>query len=220
MTRRETLRWRLVATSAAWVVATLLVSAVALVLFFRDHIERRFDASLGDHLEELVAASDVGADGALVLSWRPFDPRFNRPRSGWYWQVRQDGRTIARSDSLSGSEMPAGGAPVGPSVVRELTGPSGEALRAVEQSNTLPRSPNTFLYIVAGPIADVDADVAHFSQQIAVTMTVLAIGLLAAVFFQVRFGLRPLQAMRTAAPRVASGLGPASACSRTIPARL
>ncbi len=68
MTRRETLRWRLVATSAAWVVATLLVSAVALVLFFRDHIERRFDASLGDHLEELVAASDVGADGALVLS--------------------------------------------------------------------------------------------------------------------------------------------------------
>ena len=115
MTRRETLRWRLVATSAAWVVATLLVSAVALVLFFRDHIERRFDASLGDHLEELVAASEIGADGAVVLSWRPFDPRFNRPRSGWYWQVRQGEDTVARSDSLAGVELPTSSAPVGPS---------------------------------------------------------------------------------------------------------
>ncbi len=205
MTRRETLRWRLVATSAAWVVATLLVSAVALVLFFRDHIERRFDDSLGDHLEELVAASEIGAGGALVLSWRPFDPRFNRPRSGWYWQVRQGEHTVTRSDSLAGTEMPAGGAPVGPSVVRELKGPSGEALRAVEQSITLPRSTSTFVYTVAGPIADVNADVAHFTRQIAVTMILLAAGLLVTVFLQVRFGLRPLEAMRAALSAVRAG---------------
>lgn len=205
MKRRDTLRWRLVATSAAWVVATLLVSAVALVLFFRDHIERRFDSALEDHLEELVAASEVGADGTLVLSWRPFDPRFNRPRSGWYWQVRQENRTVARSDSLSGVEMPSSGAQSGRGAIRELIGPAGEALRAVERTISLPRSPSAFVFTVAGPVEDVNADVAYFTIQIAMTMLLLAAGLLAALFFQVRFGLRPLQAMRTALSTVRAG---------------
>ncbi len=205
MTRRRTLRWRLVATSAGWVIATLLVSATVLVLFFRDHIERRFDGSLADHLEELVAASEVAADGTFVLSWRPFDPRFNRPRSSWYWQVRQEGRTLARSDSLSGAELPVGDAPIGPSVTRELGGPSGEALRAVEQAVTLPRGASRFVYTLAGPVADIDADVARFTVQIAATMTLLAAGLLAAVFFQVRFGLKPLRAVREALSRVRTG---------------
>lgn len=205
MTRRETLRWRLVATSSAWVLATLLVTAVALVLFFRDHIERRFDGALRDHLEELVAASDVGAHGTLVLSWRPVDPRFNRPRSGWYWQIRDEDRTLARSDSLARAGLPIGAAPDARGLVRELTGPAGEALRAVEQTITLPRSQSAFVYTVAGPVADVGVDVAHFSAQIAVTMALLAAGLLAAVFFQVRYGLRPLDALRSALSAVRAG---------------
>lgn len=205
MKRHETLHWRLVAASSAWVIAALLISGLALVLFFRDHIERRFDGTLRDHLEELVAASEVGTDTALRLSWRPFDPRFNRPRSGWYWQVRQDGRVVARSDSLWRSELAFRAERNGERSAYEFTGPVGESLRAVEQLVTLPRSTSTFSYAVAGPVADIDSDVDRFTLQIAATMTLLAAGLLAAIVFQVRFGLKPLGDLRKSLSAVRGG---------------
>lgn len=100
MTASRSLTSRLILSSAAWLIATLLVSGLLLLLLFRDHIERRFDAMLYDHLEELVAASELDATGDLTLTWTPFDPRFNRPHSGWYWQVSQNQGVVARSDSL------------------------------------------------------------------------------------------------------------------------
>jgi signal transduction histidine kinase len=205
MIGRDTLRWRLAAASSAWIVVTLLVCALALIFFFRDHIERRFDGALADHLEELIAASEAGADGALALSWRPFDPRFNRPRSGWYWQILQDGRAVARSDSLWRSDLPVASATGGPGAVREFTGPTSKRLRAVEQVITLPRSPYAFVYTVAGPVSDIDADVRRFTVQIATAMALLAVGLLLAVIVQVRFGLRPLLALRGALSAVRAG---------------
>ena len=39
----KTLTFRLVATSLAWVTASLLAAGILLVFLFRDHIERRFD---------------------------------------------------------------------------------------------------------------------------------------------------------------------------------
>ena len=87
--RRRTLTLRLTAASAIWIVSTLCVAGLLLLLLFQDHIERRFDAALADHLEELAAASEIGPNGALQLDWTPFDPRFNRPQSGWYWQIEQ-----------------------------------------------------------------------------------------------------------------------------------
>ena len=38
--------------------------------------------------------------GTLQLSWQPFDPRFNRPQSGWYWQIEQGDAIVERSQSL------------------------------------------------------------------------------------------------------------------------
>ena len=79
---RNSLTLRLVATSIAWVGATLLITAVLLVVLFRGHIEQRFETLLLDHLEELVAASELTPEGTLQMTWRPSDPRFNRPHSG------------------------------------------------------------------------------------------------------------------------------------------
>ena len=67
--RRRTLTLRLIAASAIWIVGTLCAAGLLLLLLFQDHIERRFDAALADHLQELAAASEVGQDGTLQLSW-------------------------------------------------------------------------------------------------------------------------------------------------------
>jgi signal transduction histidine kinase len=204
---RRTLALRLIAASAIWIVGTLCAAGLLLLLLFRDHIERRFDAALADHLEELVAASEVGPDGGLQLSWQPYDPRFNRPRSGWYWQIEQGGAMVAGSESLWPERLPVGSAtPADP--MQELTGPAGDPLRAVVMPITLPGAPGGFVYTIAGPVIDIRRDVREFGAKLALTLAVLALGLIGAVAAQVYYGLRPLQRLRQALAAVRAGSTP------------
>ncbi len=200
-----TLTARLVLTSSVWVLLALIIAGSVLVWLFRDHIERRFDSALAEQLAELVAASDAGSDGRVVLAWQPFDPRFNRPRSGWYWQVAQDGDVVASSDSLWRTRLEIDSTVSGARHSRALPGPGGQALRAIVQNVTLPRSDSSFEYAVAGPVSDVERDVNRFIAQIAITLAVLAAGLLTAVIVQVRYGLRPLGELRDALAGIRAG---------------
>lgn len=204
--RRKSLTLRLVAASGVWVAATLVAAGALLVVLFRDHIERRFDAALYDHLEELVAASEVTPAGELELGWTPFDPRFNRPRSGWYWQIARDGEVVARSDSLWRARLEvAAPVPDAAPQTHEFMGPAGMRLRAVVQEITLPEARAPYAFAVAGPVADIAADVEAFAAKLALTLAVLAAGLIAAVWLQVRFGLRPLRALGVALGEIRSG---------------
>ena len=205
--RRRTLTLRLIAASAIWIVGTLCAAGLLLLLLFQDHIERRFDAALADHLQELAAASEVGQDGTLQLSWTPFDPRFNRPQSGWYWQIEQGDAVIERSQSLWPERLKSGPASADDRI-QELTGPGGERLRAVVTPITLPGAPGGFVYTIAGPAVDVHQDVREFGAKLAVTLAVLALGLVGAVVAQVHYGLLPLKRMRRALAQVRSGAAP------------
>ena len=205
--RRRTLTLRLIAASAIWIVGTLCAAGLLLLLLFQDHIERRFDAALADHLQELAAASEVGPDGTLQLSWTPFDPRFNRPQSGWYWQIEQGDAVIERSQSLWPERLTVGPASADDRI-QELTGPGGERLRAVVTPITLPGAPGGFVYTIAGPAVDVHQDVREFGAKLAVTLAVLALGLVGAVVAQVHYGLLPLKRMRLALAQVRSGAAP------------
>ena len=93
MTLRS-LNVRLVVASGIWIVAALLIAGFVLDAMFRAHIEDRFDAELGEHMAELIEASTETRSGELELTSVPFDPRFKRPLSGWYWEVLQDDRMI------------------------------------------------------------------------------------------------------------------------------
>ncbi len=202
----RTLTFRLVATSLAWVAASLLAAGILLVLLFRDHIERRFDQELFDHLEELIAASEISPEGALMLTWTPSDPRFNRPQSGWYWQIAAEGAPAVRSDSLWRDRLavapPTAGA--GPQI-QHLRGPGDESLRALVQDITLPDAAPHFTFTVAGPVSDVQRDVNRFTAQLAATLGLLGLGLVAAVVFQVRFGLGPLRGLQHALAEIRAG---------------
>ncbi len=200
----RTLSRRLIAASLVWILATVGAAGVLLVLLFEEHIERRFDRALGDHQAELVAAAEI-VDGHLRLTWTPADPRLNRPHSGWYWQIMQDGKVVARSESLWRDSLrippPSG---TGPRLV-DVTGPAGEPLRALVERITLPESDTPFVFVVAGPTADIWDDVGRFGSKLALTLLLLALGLAGAVLVQVRFGLRPLRALRTALQKIRAG---------------
>lgn len=203
---RNSLTLRLVTTSFAWIGVTLLITAVLLIVLFRGHIEQRFEALLHDHLEELVSASELTPEGTLQMTWRPSDPRFKRPHSGWYWEVLQSGVTVARSDSLWKESLRVTEPGIGyiPQI-QKFSGPEDEPLQALVQDITFPEAKKPFLFVVAGPVADIEDNVRAFTAQVAITLAVLGIGLLLVVWFQVRFGLRPLQTLRRALGDIRKG---------------
>ncbi len=203
---RNSLALRLVATSFAWVGVTLLVTAVLLVSLFRGHIEQRFEALLLDHLQELVSATEWTQEGTLQMLWRPSDPRFNRPHSGWYWEILQSGVSAARSDSLWKESLKVTETRLGEiPQIQQFSGPEDEPLQALVQEITFPEAEKPFLFAVAGPIANIEENVHAFTTQVAITLTTLWIGLLLAVWFQVCFGLRPLQTIQRAISDIRKG---------------
>lgn len=203
---RSSLTLRLVAASGIGIAGALIVAGMLLVALFRDHIERRFDAMLSDHMEELAAAGDITPAGNLALSWVPFDPRFNRPLSGWYWQIGRQGKIVAQSDSTWRTELDVAPPPAdAPPATQNFTGPGGRRLRAIVQQITFPRSAEPFTFVVAGPAANIESDVREFASKLAITLGLLGAGLIAAVWLQVRFGLRPLRRLRASLSDVRAG---------------
>ena len=81
------LRLRLLAGAAVWIVVALAVAGVVLAALFRAHVERRLEAELAVHLDQLAAALEAAPDGGPSLAREPSDPRFGRPYSGLSWQV-------------------------------------------------------------------------------------------------------------------------------------
>src|SRR5262245_4819223 len=97
--RARSLTARLTLVAALGALPILLLAGSILLGLFSDRIERRFDALLVSYQQQLIAASEIDADGALHLTARPADPQFDLPFSGWYWQIRRGDEVLAQSPS-------------------------------------------------------------------------------------------------------------------------
>lgn len=213
---RASLSRRLALAATGLIAISLFVADLVLVFMFRWHMEQRFDRALADQMEELIAASEVTKTGELRLTWTPVDPRFNRPGSGWYWAISQDGFPAERSLSLMGMALDM--APAGESGIFVFTGPAGAKLRAAMRPITLPGAEKPFQFAVAGPVDDITADVRRFSVITGITLAVLGFGLMGAVIFQVKFGLQPLVDLRESLSAIRSGK--AQRMPETFPAEI
>ena len=205
--RTRSLKFRLIAISLAWLVFSLLATGAVLVLLFRAHMQRHFDQVLQSHLEELVAAASAGADGSLNLSWEPADPRFRKPLSGWYWEIRSDSETLKRSPSLADRSIPAVMATTEPRIFDNIPGPGEVRLRIIAQEIALPGSNWPLSVLVAGPCVTVQNDVLMFMGQLAAALLTLGLTLGALIAAQVTYGLRPLGMVRASLMQVRQGGG-------------
>lgn len=197
---QRSLAGRLILAAGLWTGVALITAGLILSAIFRDTAERAFDRQLQVLLEALVAASEIAPDGTPNLARAPGEPRFERPYSGWYWQIATAGEIEARSPSLFDqvlAQSEAGGS--GTTVFRAGTGPNDEALRIASRDILFPGRLLPLRYAVAAPQADVDIDVARFNGTLAIALALLGLGLIVAIFIQVRFGLVPLH-------RVSEGL--------------
>ena len=202
----NSLTFRLIVTSAIWVTITLVAVAVLLTLFFQSHVEEHFDAFLFDHLEENIAAARLNEKGEFYLTWVPADLRFNEPHSGWYWQVDKDGVALARSDSLLSDALKIKlDADLPGSHVLKIRGPGNEKLRAIATNIALPGFEGVYTFSIAGSVYGIERDVENFTSNLGMTLILLGIGLIIAIYLQIKVGLKPLRLLKETLSNISSG---------------
>ena len=146
--RPNSLRFRLLASTALLVAIILPITAFALTSYYRIAIEQTFDQRLEVHLDNLVAlslrqarddesreaevvAGEVKDESAVPVETKTAqrkeielgDPLFKRPFSGWYWQIRALDSTLNNtviSDSLLDHRLASLPEPVEPQPSEEL----------------------------------------------------------------------------------------------------
>lgn len=197
----------LVRAAALWAVPGLIITALALTWLSRNSIYRVFDEPLESAVIGLIASVEVAEDGTLRLSRELPDPRYQRALSGRYWMIGEyePGRGIVSrlsSRSLYGAPLP-----VSESIrsrldlqlqepVRFVTsGPdteAGEALRVVARQVVLPDMTTPMIVLAAADRAPVIQDIRNFTLTAITLILILTLGLIFAVYAQVRLGLRPL----------------------------
>jgi signal transduction histidine kinase len=193
----RSLEARLIGISLLWIILALGLAALGLSKLYRDHVENEHAERISGYLDELAAVLDVGDDGRLVLQRDMSDPLFQRPYSGLYWEVFVDEESRLRSRSLWERSLglpPAGtgDAEDGTDPVR-LAGPEKQSLTVWTRTIRYPGFASPIVMRVAADGARSDRMTASFSRTLAVSLALLALGLIAVVVAQVQFGLAPLR---------------------------
>jgi signal transduction histidine kinase len=217
--RLDSLSARLIAAAAIWTLFGLLVGGYALSGLFRSTVQSDFDADLRSELDEMIAAAEPSAEGAVSLQGRFADPRFERVYSGWYWQITPEGpkgpltnlaqisrslwdRTIKVTDFRISRGLVWG----------HGEGPDAQQLRFVARRIEFPApaaaqkgTTRAYSLLIAADVTQVEKEVAKFNGILFWSLAILGVGLIAAVFIQVRIGLQPLNRVSRALARIREG---------------
>lgn len=216
--RSNSLSFRLILSSA--IVSIVLLASAGLLLagLFSAALERNFDARLRAVLDGLLANVELNTDGVPVLDQQLADTRFSLPLSGWYWQIEPPpGKNITdlASDSLLEQRLkPEAGMlasrdkdGIASFYISDSKSAEGRfvKLRAIEQAFILPGSPEKYSFLVSGNFDELRQEVQAFRHTLFTILSLLGAGLLAAVFIQVKFGLRPLKKMQASLTAIRKG---------------
>ncbi|MDB5453426.1 MAG: sensor histidine kinase, partial [Caulobacteraceae bacterium] len=213
--RPPSLARRLVVLAAGWSLAVLIVAGFAMTNQFQKAALGRFDRDLSELREGLFSQAEITPDG-FVSAPDSVDQRAQRSLSGKYWQidvVRPKGEfePVVRSRSLDEYLLapPPASMPLKPGkpVFYDATGPLGKPLRVTAYSGRLQEDPQNreLVFMAAEDRSPLDKDARRFAATAAVAMVVLVMGLIAAIFFQVRIGLEPLFALSRDVAKVRKG---------------
>jgi signal transduction histidine kinase len=203
--------------AVGWSLAAVVVVAVVLAFLFQQAAIRRVDQGLHELIDNLVRYSTVDSQTHEVFAPPLTDERALAAYSGRYWEIAEPTangavRPLVRSYSLFDSALRTPPdlvqrfkANPGVGVAYDTRGPLNEPLRARAQQNWLPGRPTPVIFLAAEDRSEVNRDVRGFVAATAVAFLLLGGGLIAAIFIQVRVGLRPLFELRREVAAVRRG---------------
>ena len=208
---------RLVRAAALFTFPALLTVGLVLTLLYRGTIYQSFDDPLEQAVTDLIAAVEVLPEGQLALAREPIDPKYQRALSGRYWMVGQAGPgqgavPLLASRSLYGETLPldAGdraqlSAASGEATRFSSEGPDGEPLRVVARQVELSGLDRPVIAMAAADRRPATRSIQRFAGTAIGVLTLLTLGLLAAIYAQVRLGLKPLFDLRDSVADVREG---------------
>lgn len=198
MTARS-LRLRLTYWALAAVLIALALAAIGMEFIVGRTVERVALFDVEDQMRNLAGALEIGPDDQLALTDEPKDPRLNQPYGGFYWQLGRKGQVELRSQSLWDQQL-SWQPGLGKGEKTELSGPNGTSLLGEQQTiiiNTVTGDQKVDI-LVALEETQIREARREFLYAMAPSLGVLALSLMGAVWIFLRFGLAPLDQLRTA----------------------
>ncbi|WP_052732056.1 sensor histidine kinase [Devosia geojensis] len=203
--RKGSIAVRLFWLSAAWLVVALIATGFLLTELYSRALDTSLSETLEFHVESLTGTILETGD-PLSEDVRLPDPRFDRPRSGWYWMIRDaSGNLVNLSTSVVGIDLPGISEP--PNAMGVRTGVYedvfGTEIRAIERTITL--GPQTYRITVTGSLSEILRLVDQFRGQAFIVLG--AVGAMLAIMSAIvaRFALRPIDRLSDAIERVREG---------------
>ncbi len=211
--RPDSLAGRLILAAAVWAALGLAIGGWVLSETFSSAMRDNFDTSLQVDLDGLIAAAESDAYGGLNLRAQYLNRRFERAYSGLYWQIEPQGLPVMFSRSILDHTLHPGNLKAAQGALwGTAEGPLDQRLRVLVKhlkfpvtATKTPTDYKAYTFIVAGDMASVDAAIAEFNSTIFWSFTALFLGLVAAVFVQVRVGLQPLRMAERSLARIRDG---------------
>jgi signal transduction histidine kinase len=203
--RPNSLAFRLTASAAIISIILFVAAGVLLADLFKSAVERNFDERLHAVLDGLLSNVDIASEGqGLAMQSALADTRFTLPLSGWYWQVtplgeNAGGRLVSASlldqvlapDAADLADRDSDG------VARfYLQDVKGTQLRGIEQRYRFQGRDQEYSILVAGNFDELKGEIWAYTNALVLVLAFLGLGFLGSVIIQVRYGLRPLNALR------------------------
>jgi signal transduction histidine kinase len=226
--RFDSLAFRLIATSAAWLAVVLPIAGYIIFKLYREDVQASFDQRLEKLVNSIAVDALLSGGSEPVAPLNRYEPLFEETQSGWYWQIKplDDPNALQLvSASLATSTLPSPfESKIAPDRIGQrwmnTKGPAGEPIRMVEIVDTKGHQDNSPRYAVsvAGPIAWLESRNRDFQTRLSIALALTGLGLVTATLFQVRFGLLPLQRIEKGLAAIRSG--DASRLDGALPAEI
>lgn len=191
--------------SLAWLVLALALTGFLLTDLYSRALDDTLQETLEFHLETLVGVS-LANEGDEFPASSIADPRFSRPASGWYWEIRDsDGAVTGFSPSLIGTILPGMTSSFDAANVRTGVREDGFGTRIRMFERRITVAESSFFITVTGNLDQISELVDDFRGQ---TLIVLgAVGAMLAIMSGIvaRFALRPIGRLRRAVEGVREG---------------
>ena len=146
----------------------------------------------------MIGASRLDSSDGITVVSTIGDPRYFQPYSGWYWQINDGAKTLARSRSMwdqvfTIDKRLIGGRSQFVSQAQTLQ----DTVKKIEKKKithnskriSFPGYKNPVTFTVSGDTFEYKANIKKFDNTLTTILIALGVGLMFAVFLQVNFGL-------------------------------
>tara|TARA_A100001011_G_scaffold89342_1_gene93828 strand:+ start:508 stop:1848 length:1341 start_codon:yes stop_codon:yes gene_type:complete len=203
---------RLFFSATVWIILTLLSAGLLLSDLNKKNNLEAFDDRLNLLLETLIGGSKVDSSDSITVVTSIGDPRFFQPYSGWYWQINKGNKTLSRSRSMWDQVFTDDKRLIG-GRTQFIDSVGNNKEQVIEQKNlyivereiSFPGITEPITFILSGDTFEYKENIKNFDNTLSTILIFLGVGLMIAVFLQVRFGLLPLNKIKDALFKIRNG---------------